>query len=547
MKCENCKQIFYSGERMEMHKELGLCQFREEKPKDKKETKQKFNGETLYKEISRIRNVYDYGDFEFDPFDSLETQYSESEDEEFTPEANLGNTGNLLYEQLSIDEDYPGVMDCLSGGAPYCCVVPSCNRRPYPTLTSMRRHYTTHDPEMYAVLICPICQYVRSDDHPGDMKKHIINKHGKDEAWAKENIIRDISEKLQKFRRATTKDGTKKSNNFNPFSSSLSKVEISLDDPNIRASFTGEGGSDYFLICGVPDCRKNFKSAYKLKQHYGKHDDTLRKNSYECNLCEQRSHRTDRIKIHVEKMHPEVMFLLESGEEQWKTVKCERWEAFSEEANSLIEESQEHKHETFDEEEYETIHVLCTYCSLTFNTKNAYLDHDKMHHPNLINFTCDVCQEGFIVESVFINHVKGHKSPYTSMKYGSIRCNGCSQYFQKLTDVKKHLKINHMNLLNNCVFCDHCNELFLNKKYLEKHMFTHAEQVFRCPVCSKRFLTQEEVDVHVHQNTCKASVKNYLCPLGCGGKFTRTGLALHKRTCKRGEEEIFTWDRDRDL
>ena len=217
----------------------------------------------------------------------------------------------------------------------------------------------------------------------------------------------------------------------------------------------------------------------------------------------------------------------------------------------MVEESQQLKQETLEPEDYEIIHAMCTNCSLTFNTQNAYLDHGKIHQPNLINYKCDVCQEGFIIESVFINHVKGHKSPYSSMKFGSIRCNGCSQYFQKLTDVKKHLRMYHMNLLNRCVFCDHCSELFLNKKYLEKHMFSHAEQVFRCPVCHKRFLSQEEANCHISKKTCKASVKNYLCPLGCGGKYTRAGLALHKSHCKRGEEgedgDIFTWDRDRDL
>ena len=340
--CENCKQIFFSAERMDMHIQLGLCHAREESTKERKGSQQKTNGETLHKEKrTRLEDLNNYEDIDFYPFENLETHYSDSEDEDFTPEASQGNPSNLHYEQLSIDEDYPGLMECLGGGAPYCCVIPSCNRRTYPTITSMRRHFTTHDPEMYAYLICPICKYVRSDDHPGDMKKHVMSKHEKDEDWAKENVIIDISEKLQQFRRATAKDGSQKRKNFNTFSNRLSKVSINLEDPNIRASFTGEKGSDNFLICGVPECGKEFKSAYNLKRHYAKHDDTLRSNTYDCNICFQRLHRLDRIKMHVERIHPEVLFLLESGEEQWKLVKCERWEGFSEGENALVEESQQ--------------------------------------------------------------------------------------------------------------------------------------------------------------------------------------------------------------
>ena len=177
------------------------------------------------------------------------------------------------------------------------------------------------------------------------------------------------------------------------------------------------------------------------------------------------------------------------------------------------------------------------------------MDHDKIHQPHQIKFVCQVCQEGFIVESVFKNHMQGHTRPYTYIQSGSIRCNGCSQYFQKLSDVKNHLKMNHMNILDNCVFCYDCNELFLNRKLLAKHMFTHSEQVFKCQVCKRRFLTQEEYDRHTSKKTCKVPVKNRLCPLGCGGKFTKAGLALHKNHCKGGEGDanVFTWDRDTDL
>jgi len=218
--------------------------------------------------------------------------------------------------------------------------------------------------------------------------------------------------------------------------------------------------------------------------------------------------------------------------------------------NSLLEDSQYLKKETQmeeEEEDYEIVHLVCNYCSVSFNTRVAYLDHEKIHQPDLIIYTCQDCEEGFIVESAFKNHTRGHKNPYTNMTFGSFRCNGCSQYFKKKADVKTHLKHFHVNLLNNCLFCEVCGEFFMHKKYLEKHMFKHANQVYRCPVCSKRFLTEEEANIHSSKNTCSAPTKRYTCPYGCGRKFMQTELSKHRSSCKAKEEDIFTWDRDTDL
>ena len=682
--CNYCEQIFFSCERMTMHIELGQCH-----TADYAEEEDIHLKSHLEKNGTPFEYLNGFKEGEVNPLDSLETQYSDSDDETLIPKIHRVHTKSLLHEQLSIYADYPGLKECLSGSAPYCCVVPSCNLKPYPSISSYRRHLTTHDPEMYAYLICPICQYVRSDDHPGDMRKHVLYKHGRDEDWARENVIVDISDKLQEFRRATTKDVRQKRNNVKLVTKKLSKspqvsisledpairssfigesgpdihlvcgvsdcsktfksahhlkqhyvkhdatlrsniyecnsclervhrldrikchiekvhpevlilleageeqwrlvkwerweefseqvnvligentclkgetlepkdgemvtlkpvskrplkVSISLDDPSIRTSFTGERGTDTYLVCGVRQCAEEFKCAHNLKQHYLKHDDTLRKNVYECNLCPETLHSLNRMKYHIEKLHPEVNSLLESGEEQWKLVKCQRWEEFSEHIDALIQENQYLKEDTLEAEDYEMIHAVCSHCSLTFNTQPSFLDHEKMHQPSLVSYTCQLCQEGFIVESVFINHVKGHTNPYKCMKFGSIRCNGCSQYFEKKPDVKNHLRKYHMNLLNNCIFCDQCSTFFLHKKYLKKHMFSHKKKqkkpVFKCPVCKNLFLSQEEADLHISKKRCKVN-KTYRCPHGCKGKFTKVGYAKHKRSCKE-EEDNSIW------
>ena len=424
----------------------------------------------------------------------------------------LGSGGGkgLQYEQVSMDENYPGLMECLNGGRPYTCVVPSCHQRPYPNMGSMRQHYVRHDPEMWGFLVCPICQFKAYDDHPGDMKKHIMFEHNRSEKWSKENMIFDVSDKLKRFRKLTTKevvrlDGRK----INTFEG-VEKLEISLTNPSIRESFTGT--SPKYLICGVPGCDKLCESVYKLKIHYERHDVSLQRERFECSLCSMVENKLKKIKRHIEKDHPEVIFLMEAGEEQWRLVRSEKWRKFSDEADTIVETGGGKRRHEEEQEEFETVHMACSHCGLTFNTQVSYLDHQKVHQPDLVQFTCDRCREGFVEEKVYLAHLRGHRSPYTSTKLGSFRCNGCCQYFKKLTEVKKHLQLQHYNLLDACMFCDHCSELFVNRQSLDKHMFVHVEEVFQCQNCKKKFLSQIELETHKNKTQkCKPKVvKLYL-------------------------------------
>ena len=73
--------------------------------------------------------------------------------------------------------------------------------------------------------------------------------------------------------------------------------------------------------------------------------------------------------------------------------------------------------------------------------------------------------------------------------------------------MKAHLQLQHYNLLDACMFCDHCSELFVNRQSLDKHMFVHVEQVFQCNNCKKKFLTEKELEDHSNKaQKCKPKV-----------------------------------------
>ena len=257
--------------------------------------------------------------------------------------------------------------------------------------------------------MCPICQFKAYDDHPGDMKKHIMFEHDKEESWAKDNMIVDVSEKLKRFRKLTTKevvrlDGRK----VNTFEG-VEKVTILVTAPAIRASFTPT--SPTYLICGVAGCDKLCESVYKLKIHYERHDVSLQRERFECVLCPAVEDKVKKMRRHVEKDHPEVraqnepsrslklynhmgllrsyttsklrecsfqalpevLFLVEAGEEQWRVVRSEKWRRFSEEVDNIVESAGGKRRHEEEQEEFETVHMTCSYCTLTFNTRCVWI------------------------------------------------------------------------------------------------------------------------------------------------------------------------------
>ena len=521
---------------MDLHTALGLCKFVEKKP-------------------GTIIN--------------LEETYS-TDEEDLNPEKNIlhGSVSILPYsdkpgllhkrqrnqidyiEQLPIDINIPGLMESITGGSlfNFMCVIPSCMGYTYREANMLRKHYTSHDPEMYSNLVCPICKYTVREDRPKQMKKHAMEKHGMSEDWADDNRIVEVSEKLKNFKEATkVKKGrpskglskevkkplVKRPNQKRTLKSWYRQCLISLEDPFIRASFE-EGGIGNIWTCGLPDCQKSGKlrNVYELKMHYGQHDASLRKKTYQCHFCLYNCFDPRDIRIHIKNEHkPEA-----PNKTNFTKKEGDGWEGFSEAANKLLENNpnQTGRGGHWEMPDFDTIKERCNICTQTFNTQNSYEDHSKVHNPDSICFNCSDCDEGFSVESVYINHVRSHSILYDLFKTGVIRCNGCSQHFSNVKEVKNHMQVNHMNLLEKCIFCEVCSDFFTTPLALRNHMFYHAEKVFRCPVCvKKKFLSQEEADDHMSQNKCSEQ-ETFICNQ-CGTAF---GSKFSLKTHMKSHEEL---------
>ena len=146
------------------------------------------------------------------------------------------------------------------------------------------------------------------------------------------------------------------------------------------------------------------------------------------------------MEVHMEEHHKGNLFPKDDMEDKgYTSVKNEKWTRFMKESNVLIEQSPNFKshdsgrewEQKSEKEVFQNIMEHCDVCKETFNTKNSFEDHAKVHNTKLEVFKCQQCKEAFFVESVFNNHLKSHKILYSKLNTGILICNGCSQHFQR--------------------------------------------------------------------------------------------------------------------
>ena len=351
----------------------------------------------------------------------------------------------------------------------------------------------------------------------GKMVKHIMEEHDKRRDWARDHAILDTSQKLREFKAATYiyKGSTNRQRK-----SKVEKIKISVDDPLVMGSFA-TGGVGGIWSCGLLDCDFSCSSCYDLKTHYRTHANNLNNESFECNFCGTMSKTAEKMENHLQQEHPDTLFLAEYGKPQYKMVEGNSWEAFLESVKDILAMNPNYVDGRGRHKRYEgianvqAVNERCSICQQAFNTQDAFEDHSKVHQPDLIKFRCEQCIEGFAVESVFENHVRSHSVLFDTLDQGFYRCNGCSLRFDNVKVVKKHLSACHINLLENCDFCEHCSDFFTSKALLKQHMFKHADEVFKCPNCpKKRFFTNEELEEHLSLTRCSVK-ENVVCPQ-CG-------------------------------
>lgn len=163
-------------------------------------------------------------------------------------------------------------------------------------------------------------------------------------------------------------------------------------------------------------------------------------------------------------------------------------------------------------------------CSKLFKSKIGLEEHSGLHNSALYNFTCDVCQKQFVLQSYFTAHKRIHTRPKTTSfccslcpkKFNSkqnlidhenahygmkfFKCEVCTKSFNTKTHLDFHIK-SHGNDVS--VNCPVCNKFLKCKKYLKTHLKTHDDKLKQhiCKICNKRCIQLSDLEKHLKFHT----------------------------------------------
>ena len=170
----------------------------------------------------------------------------------------------------------------------------------------------------------------------------------------------------------------------------------------------------------------------------------------------------------------------------------------------------------------------CLKCDRCYISEENYILHNskyKCNYPPLklqilskMIMNCEHCNDIFIIDDLYINHINKHKNPIdvlhtcTKCTFKDIDlkilrdhyiedhklafCTICKTLFMSIEHLNYHIKQEHFNIN---FFCQYCYLYFKNKISYDDHIKTHNE--FECSKCSGKFLSFIDLQEH-SKNPC---------------------------------------------
>ncbi|XP_078502583.1 uncharacterized protein LOC144758924 [Lissotriton helveticus] len=126
-------------------------------------------------------------------------------------------------------------------------------------------------------------------------------------------------------------------------------------------------------------------------------------------------------------------------------------------------------------------------------TQNIYLKKRHRMHMRERRFACNVCDKGFINETLLVRHKKGHTSlrPYP--------CETCKKCFTQKGTFLQHQRTHTGERPYHCTVC---SKRFAHKKNLVQHQSVHTgERPHHCIVCAKSFTLKKTLLQHQRIHT----------------------------------------------
>ena len=199
-------------------------------------------------------------------------------------------------------------------------------------------------------------------------------------------------------------------------------------------------------------CFINLSSKFMLKQHKLQEHESGQKNKKlrcRCSYCDFMTEDMYRLKIHIERKHPE------HGEKKYICDVC--GEGFIFEVNCRSHKKNKHE---------KNVCNICNICGLTLSNNSSMNDHMISIHKikGSQNFVCETC--GF---STFSNTIlRKHKRKHDDQK--NLKCPHCDYKTYDKSRFHVHIDSKHPDQYDKKLFCSHCSRKFIFEDSLKKHM-----------------------------------------------------------------------------
>ncbi|XP_050676682.1 PR domain zinc finger protein 5-like isoform X5 [Leptidea sinapis] len=198
---------------------------------------------------------------------------------------------------------------------------------------------------------------------------------------------------------------------------------------------------------------------------------------------------------------------------------------------------------------FETEDLRCCMCSQVFSRLKALQEHMNVH---MRNYTCEICDAGFLNQKMLKNHMEGHESGsfkcdfcenvYASMKIKKLhernvhtrpklinKCGACYEMFTSYRAKERHLRTAH-GIINNRLKCSACEKLFPNPNALRVHIKRDhlLERRYKCTMCDMGFFLKSELNGHLVKHSGDKSYQCEICNKSYGRKKTlREHIRIH--------------------
>uniref|UniRef100_A0A4W5NLN3 C2H2-type domain-containing protein n=1 Tax=Hucho hucho TaxID=62062 RepID=A0A4W5NLN3_9TELE len=240
-----------------------------------------------------------------------------------------------------------------------------------------------------------------------------------------------------------------------------------------------------------PDCGKQFKQLWVLKNHQLKHTEKIspQERHHFCSDCGKSFTRRHSLRRHQQETH--------TDEKPYHCSNCDKSFAGRErlKKHQLTHKEKKHKHYRLHSvdlfERHLRIHTasgkkpfLCTDCGDGFTTLRRLEEHQRTHTGEK-PYHCTECGKSFAREWTLKSHKQVHKLK-NSGERAAYPCSECGKSFSRSRDVMTHVRRVHNKERPFQCFC--CEKRFFQKNFLTVHMRIHTgEKPYQCSDCGQSF------------------------------------------------------------